>query len=163
MPQPDVFSLIRSELNDFLFAPIGVEQNGMTLSVISGLARLGVDPWAEAARLAGLPGPAAIAALAGKIGEISGGSWKADAGRIAERLIRLLPQGAVAPPPTQAPANARAPTPASQIGALKAKLRAPGWLIWVLLAALAVATLAGRETIFGGRNDAPAQSTDERP
>jgi hypothetical protein len=42
-------------------------------------------------------------------------------------------------------------------------LRAPGWLIWVLLAALAVATLADRTTIFGGRRDAPVQSTDERP
>ena len=155
MPQPDVFLLGRSELSAFLFAPIGVEQNGMTLSVISGLARLGVDPWAEAARLSGLPGPAAIEALARKIAAISGGSWKPEAGNIAERLIRLLPQGTGAAAPPDAPATDR--------GTRKPALRAPGWLIWVLLAALAVATLADRTTIFGGHRDAPTQSTDERP
>ena len=152
MPQPDVFALGRSELGAFLFAPIGVEQNGMTLSVMSGLARLGVDPWAEAARLSGLPGPAAIDALARKIAAISGGSWKPDAGHIAERLIRLLPQGtgAAAPPGT----------PTTDGSARK--LRAPNWLIWVLLGALALVTLADRTTIFGGHRDAPAQSTDEQ-
>jgi len=155
MPQSDVFSLGRSELSAFLFAQIGVEQNGMTLSVISGLARLGVDPWAEAARLSVLPGPAAIEALARKIATISGGSWKPDAGRIAERLIRLLPQGtgAVAPPGA----------PATGSSVRKLALRAPNWLIWVLLGALALATLADRTTIFGDRRDEPAQPTNVRP
>ena len=155
MPKADVFSLIRSELNAFLFAPIGVEQNGMTLSVISGLARLGVDPWAEAARLAGLPSMAAIDALGRTIATISGGTWQTDAGRIAERLVRLLPQGGVAPPRAQAPEG--------RLQQIKTRLRAPGWLIWVLLAALAVATVANFEMIAGGGPDALAQTTDERP
>ena len=43
------FSLLHSDLNDFLFASVGDEQNGMPLSVISALTRLGVDPWEEAA------------------------------------------------------------------------------------------------------------------
>jgi hypothetical protein len=34
---------------------VGVEANGMTLSVLSTLARRGMDPWQEAERLAKLP------------------------------------------------------------------------------------------------------------
>ena len=49
------FSLPHSDLNDFLFATVGEEQNGMPLNVVSGLTRLGLDPWGEAARLAVLP------------------------------------------------------------------------------------------------------------
>lgn len=160
MTQPDVFSLIRSELNEFLFAPIGVEPNGMTLSVISGLARLGVDPWAEAARLAGLPSAAAIDALARRIAALSGGSWQDDARRIAERLIGLLPRGAAAPP---ASSSTRATEAAPRKAQRKARLRVPGWLIWVLLAALALATFADRDWISGGRRDGPPHSTDQRP
>jgi hypothetical protein len=52
---PARFSLLHSDLNDFLFAAIGNEQNGMQLNVVSGLTRLGLDPWEEAARLAALP------------------------------------------------------------------------------------------------------------
>jgi hypothetical protein len=42
------FSLLHSDLNDFLFATVGDEPNGMPLSVISALTRLAVDPWEEA-------------------------------------------------------------------------------------------------------------------
>jgi hypothetical protein len=48
-----------SEFNDFLFAPIGEDRNGMLVSVRSGLARSDVDPWQEAAKLAQLSGEAA--------------------------------------------------------------------------------------------------------
>src|ERR1700693_2122438 len=58
------FSLLHSDLNDFLFASVGEEQNGVTLSVVSGLTRLGLDPWEEAARLTPLPKARAAEALA---------------------------------------------------------------------------------------------------
>jgi hypothetical protein len=58
------FSLLHSDLNNFLFAPVGEEQNGVTLSVLSGLTRLGLDPWEEAARLTPLPKVRAAEALA---------------------------------------------------------------------------------------------------
>ena len=48
MTLPARFSLLQSQLNGFLFASIGDETNGMPLSVISALTRLGVDPWDEA-------------------------------------------------------------------------------------------------------------------
>ena len=53
-----------SEFNDFLFAPIGEDKNGMLVSVLSGLARSDVDPWQEAAKLAQLPGETATNELA---------------------------------------------------------------------------------------------------
>ena len=43
MALPVRFSLLHSDLNDFLFAAVGEEQNGVTLSVVSGLIRLGLD------------------------------------------------------------------------------------------------------------------------
>ena len=55
MALPVPFSLLHSDLNDFLFAAIGEEQNGVTLSVVSALTQLGVGPWEEAARLTPCP------------------------------------------------------------------------------------------------------------
>ena len=48
MANSDVFALESSNLNAFLFAEIGGELNGSTLTVLSALARLDGDPWAEA-------------------------------------------------------------------------------------------------------------------
>jgi hypothetical protein len=46
---------LRTDLNDFLFCPIASDANGMHLTMLSALARSGVDPWDEAAKLAALP------------------------------------------------------------------------------------------------------------
>jgi hypothetical protein len=82
----------RSELDDFLFASIGDEESGMTLSVVSALARLGFDPWREAARLAALPKPQAIATLAGLFDRLPRpGDRQHDEIGQATRLIDLLP------------------------------------------------------------------------
>jgi hypothetical protein len=87
------FALINSEFNDFLFASVGEEKNGMTLTVLSAFTRLDVDPWGEAARLAGLPKEAAARALAAIIAALPEGDWKAsEAGAIAVRLIDRLPR-----------------------------------------------------------------------
>jgi len=45
------FSLIHSEFNEFLFASVGEEKNGVELTALSALTRLGFDSWREAARL----------------------------------------------------------------------------------------------------------------
>jgi hypothetical protein len=66
----------------FLFESLGVEENGMDLSVLSALARAGVDPWIEARRLATLPRQAAIAAVLKFTGDAE----------TARRLVELLPR-----------------------------------------------------------------------
>jgi len=48
-------SVLGTEFDDFLFAPIGEDRNDMPLSVLSALARLDIDPWQEADKLARLP------------------------------------------------------------------------------------------------------------
>lgn len=92
MAAPDVTALQRSDLNQFLFADIGTEANGMTLSVISVFARRGSDPWTEAGRLAGLSKADAADSLAGMIASMPKSLWALpDAIVIAVRLIGLLP------------------------------------------------------------------------
>jgi hypothetical protein len=56
-----------TEFDNFLFAPIGEESNGMLLSVLSALAPLDIDPWQEAAKLSGLLEGAATRRLASLI------------------------------------------------------------------------------------------------
>jgi hypothetical protein len=83
-------SVIPSEFNDFLFAPIGEQETA--LSVLSALARLDVDPWQEAARLAQLPKYQAIQDLGSMTGGLRGGRWKvSETNMIAARLVGLLP------------------------------------------------------------------------
>jgi hypothetical protein len=90
------FSLLHSEFNEFLYAPIGEEPNGVALSVISALTRLGIDPWEEAARLASLREDAAIQALTVTIAGFPGRHWtRSDARQIATRLVALLPYASV--------------------------------------------------------------------
>jgi hypothetical protein len=86
------FSPRNVEFNAFLFAPVGDDKNGMVLTVVSALARLGLDPWNEAGRLAGLPRIAATQALARMIAKLPVGDWQSsDLSEIAARLTGLLP------------------------------------------------------------------------
>ena len=70
MANSDAFALKKSGLNDFLFAEVGSERNGAQLTILSVLARLGKDPWAEAARLARLPKSSVIDDLANSISQM---------------------------------------------------------------------------------------------
>jgi hypothetical protein len=87
-----------AEFNSFLFAPVGTDRAGTPLSVVSALARLDIDAWAEAAALARLPRDAAVNKLAyllrryPEIPEITQGS-----AAVAARLIALLPHRATSP------------------------------------------------------------------
>jgi len=86
------FSLLHSDLNDFLFASVGEEQNGVTLSVVSALTRLGLDPWEEAARLTPLPKARAAEALATLIARLPIlRTLSSDDLVISQRLVKLLP------------------------------------------------------------------------
>jgi hypothetical protein len=97
------FTQLNSRFDDFLFASIGEEQSGMPLSVISALARLGTDPWAEAARLMELPRAKATEALAATLARLPlAGREPSAAGETAARLILLLPAKAGGAPPQPA-------------------------------------------------------------
>ena len=86
------YSLLNSKFNDFLFAPIGDERNEMPLSVLSALARLGIDPWQEAARLSELPKEQATQSLTSMIEGLPSGRWaRSDSRAIAARLAQFLP------------------------------------------------------------------------
>ena len=92
------FSLLHSDLNDFLFAPVAEEQNGVTLSVLSGLTRLGLDPWEEAARLTPLPKARAAEALAKVIAQLPiQRTQSLDDLAISRRLVELLPAKRIVP------------------------------------------------------------------
>lgn len=92
MASPDVTALQRSDLNQFLFADVGTEASGMTLSVVSVFARQGSDPWREAGRLADLSKAEATDSLARTIAGMPRSLWNLpDAIVIAARLTGLLP------------------------------------------------------------------------
>jgi hypothetical protein len=94
------FSLINSEFNRFLYAPIGDDKNGVEVTVLSGLTRLGLDPWGEAARLARLPRGAAVSTLDAMLAQLpEAGCDIAETTTVAVRLVQLLPDAKAAPAP----------------------------------------------------------------
>jgi hypothetical protein len=95
------------EFEAFLFAPVGEDGHGMLLSVLSALARLNVDPWREAAKLAGLPVEKATERLTSLMAALPDGpSGHRDSKTIAARLVALLPRGGR--PPAGSPMPVRA-------------------------------------------------------
>jgi hypothetical protein len=92
-------SKLTHEFDSFLYASVGEDTNGMPLSVLSALARADLDPWLEAARLAGAPGKIATERLASLIIAVPGrSSTLLNPGTIAARLVALLPRRATALP-----------------------------------------------------------------
>lgn len=92
MPNTNAFALQNSGLNPFLFAEVGTELNGSTLTILSVLARLGQDPWDQAARWAKLPKAAIVDRLVQCITQMPlCPQALVDARATASRLILLLP------------------------------------------------------------------------
>ena len=117
---PNVFALRNSGVEAFLYAGIGAELNGSTLTILSMIARLGRDPWAEAARWATLPRAGAIESLVKDIDQMTlVPSAMAETRVTATRLVQLLP----------------ATTPVAQLdGLVKTEASAmPKWLPVTLL------------------------------
>lgn len=92
MAIPTRSNLQASDLNPFIFAHVGTEPNGLTLTVLSLLARLGFDPWFEARRLADQPRKAAAEWLADRIAltPLAPEDY-GDARQKAADLVALLP------------------------------------------------------------------------
>ncbi len=94
-----VFSPLDRRFDGFLYASI-LERDGLSLSVLSALTRQHLDPWEEAARLAGLPRDQAVDSLAATIWRCSDNIISgATAIEAAIRLVGLLPTTQVADSP----------------------------------------------------------------
>ena len=82
---------LRTDLDDFLFAPIADDTNGMPLTMITALARSGVDPWAQAADLAVLSRESATQKLILLLAGVPNGPTPGpDTATLASRLVALL-------------------------------------------------------------------------
>lgn len=93
MTQSDVLRPHGAEYDSFLRQYVGEDGNGIQVTVLSALARLGVDPWKEASELAALPETAARARLDATIAQFPNvPSVELQHGALAQRLIRLLPR-----------------------------------------------------------------------
>jgi hypothetical protein len=107
MATSDAFAFKNSGLNAFLFAEVGQELNGSPLTILSVLARLGKDPWAEAAKWVGMPKSATIDRLTQSISQMPlCPEALTDARATASRLILLLPSQTSAPRENERPAAA---------------------------------------------------------
>jgi hypothetical protein len=104
------------EYNAFLFAAIGSDRSGGQLSVVSALARLDLDPWDEAARLARMPAEGAarkLSALIAALPELN--TPRPDPVRAAARLVALLPNRGRDKQPEDAPAASTAKLPSQML------------------------------------------------
>src|SRR5579862_887634 len=107
----------------------------MVLTVLSALARLGVDPWQESARLGQLSTENATQRLTLIISRLPKGRWApSDAGAIAARLVGLLPAKR-----TSFPLSRDTVSPKPQV---------PSWLMTLLL----VAAVGGSLMFFAVAN-----------
>ena len=130
------FRPLRPDLDKFLFAAVGEEIDGIPLSTISALTRLGLDPWQEAGRLSSLPRRDAVEQVARLITEIPGIFRPlGEAREIADRLVGLLPKHD----------DSRAATPQVQI---RPTLPRP-WQFWLACFVLAAAVLVSA-IVHGG-------------
>src|SRR5689334_3210691 len=89
------FRPLRPDLDEFLFAAVGDQTNGIPLSVVSALTRLGLDPWEEAGRLSSLSRREAVKQLGRFIAELPGNSpTLGETREIAGSLVDFLPKHA---------------------------------------------------------------------
>lgn len=89
------FGPLGKQFDRFLYAQVGDDQRGGVLSVVSALARGGVDPWEQAAILARAPTDSAEQTLYALLMKLPAESGRpADPKAVAIRLVALLPQAA---------------------------------------------------------------------
>jgi len=140
----NAFFSLKRDFDNFLFALVGEDQNGMDLSVNSALARSNVDPWEEAAALTQLPHDLAMQRLTTLIAALPEGSSRhADPAKIAERLIALLPRhSARLFPPNTAVASAR-----SLVGSLSGSQ--------IFIFAILLGSMAGGQWLASNLKPAP--------
>ena len=96
------YAPLRPDLDNFLFAAVGEERNGIPLSMISALTRLDLDPWDEASQLSSMAKREAVERLTGLILRLPGMHWpSSEAQQIAAGLIDTLPTYGIVLSPTE--------------------------------------------------------------
>lgn len=159
-------SQLRTDLNAFLYSAIADDADGMPLTLLSALARSGVDPWAEAADLARLPTASATQKLTEFLGRVPNGPTPgAQTESVVSRLVALLHTAPAAvragPAPAPAPARASAPTPVPTPPADSVTPRKVSRAIYYLLAVIVL--LAGNWALQHRQSLAPADSNMPAP
>jgi hypothetical protein len=87
-----------NRLHAFLHAPVGTDDRGAELSLLSALARLGLDPWEEAGHLTTMGRGRAAERVEGWLAQLTGiAAPSKDRAAVARRLVALLPGPGVAP------------------------------------------------------------------
>jgi hypothetical protein len=82
------------QFDQFLYTPVGNDQAGTSVTVLSMLARLGLDPWREASDLAALSKSSAwqrLDTLMARFTDVP--SLVGDRADVTTRLIASLPRG----------------------------------------------------------------------
>src|SRR6056297_856329 len=93
MAEPNVLDPHPPEFQRFLYASVGEDRNGSVVTVLSTLARLGLDPWNETAELVTLGRDAArsrLDTLLARFRDVP--ALASDHGRVAQDLSQLLPE-----------------------------------------------------------------------
>lgn len=143
---------VTARYDDFLFAWVWDEPRGMRLSVVSALARMNLDPWEEAARLAALPAPDAESALVSTLNLLPGHPQTSpETGVLAARLVALLPK-------------ARATTTA-KVAAITAghEQQTSHWLVWLCIAIAMSLLSAHQHATTKSAGDSASTSNAARP
>ena len=129
-----------SEFDDFLFAPLGEDRNGLTLSVVSLFGRMNLDPWQEAGTLAALSRQAAARRLAELLATLTDPALRASRSEATVlRLLALLPSRL----------TASSQTPMAGGGAVAAP--DPGTRIRTILFIAAAILLVGSQLLSANR------------
>ena len=94
MADPNVLNPHPPEFDRFLYASVGEDRNGYVVTVLSTLARLGLDPWKETAELVSLgrdDARARLGTLLARFRDVP--ALASDHGKVARDLSQLLPEG----------------------------------------------------------------------
>jgi hypothetical protein len=164
MTRLDEVSIPKTEFDTFLYARLGEDLSGSSITVLSLLARQDVDPWDEAAALARMNGEEATRRLGGFIASSPAGPTpEPDAKATASRLLRLLPKAAVFRPPSR-PVVAR-PIEGTQTraekGIEKQKLAIRNIVLLIVLMACLLGGQWLSTTYLHGPRDEPAPVTPD--
>lgn len=152
---------LRTDLNDFLFTTIADDPNGPHVTMLSVLARTGVDPWMEAAGLAALSRENATQKLVLLLAGVPNGPAPGD--DTANLVARLVAQLHASPKPRVKPGTPSAADIPSENSPLPSFAALPRFLRLAIysLAVLILMALSYR-ALASGAAAAPADQGHQR-